>query len=209
MTEAAVTIDHSQLEALLREQEALLSAAELHGYLCGQLAVGRRLSRSEWLRQAADLGDFGRHPDQRAGDLLYTLYQQTLAALGSSDLDFQLLLADDDEPLAERLDGLGRWCQGFLTGFGLAGGDAADEETQEALRDIGAIAQVGADEEDTEQNDSDLFAVTEYVRLAVLHLFWQKSPTPPGQQSGSGPVSAPDPAPSVSPASLFQRNKLH
>lgn len=205
MTETPLPIDHAHLDNLLREQEALLSAAELHGYLCGQLAVGRRLSRGEWLRQASELGDFGRHPDEPTGDALYRLYGETLAALESSDLDFQLLLADDEEALTERLESLGRWCQGFLSGFGLAGGGDADAETQELLRDIGSIAQVRPDEEESEESDSDLFAVTEYVRMAVVNLFWQKSPGP----------AAPTPKPAAStapgsPASLFQRNRqLH
>lgn len=208
--------DFDRLSELLQELDALQSAAELHGFVTGQLAGGRRFSRSEWLQTVNDTANLGTHPDQKAGDGLYALYQQTLADLSNGELAFQPLLPADDAPLVRRVESLGQWCQGFLQGFGLAGGKTSgNDELAETLRDLAAIAQVGCDETDSEQSESDLFAVCEYVRLSAVDIFWQHNPgtrtetntpdagTDPGSIGGSAGETA------RSPASLFQRTKLH
>lgn len=203
MTESA-TIDFQRLSDLLGTHGALATASELHGHLTGQLVTGRRFSRGEWLRMATDQAEMQQTPSDPAGDDLYQLYQQTLTALSSGDLAFAPLLAPEEQSLAERLESLARWCQGFLSGFGLAGGGVPDDETAETLRDIAAVAQVRNDEEETEQNEGDLFAVSEYLRMAVLNLFLQNQPKQPS------PNTAPAASPSAaSPASLFKRGKLH
>lgn len=197
-------VDFDQLSELLRNYGALQSAAELHGFLVGQLACGQRLSRGEWLRTANEQADLSRNPDEVAGDRLYALYQQTLNALLGDELEFHPLLPPDEAPLLDRVEALGQWCQGFLLGFGLGGNTStSDAELAEALRDLAAIAQIGASEEDAAQDssESDLFSICEYVRLTAVDIFWQHHPD-----------SAPPPAPSKSapsPANLFQRNKLH
>jgi yecA family protein len=200
---AAPTFD--QLRTLLKNYGALQSAAELHGFLAGQLAAGKRFSRSEWLRAANEEADLSQNPDQLAGDSLYELYRATLGALQSGELVFHPLLPDDDEALAERVDGLGQWCQGFLTGFGLAGTQLKiDAELAEALRDFAAIAQVGADDEDDGQDnsESDLFSICEYVRLTAVEIFCKYNEASPP------PVATPS-ASANNPADLFKRKKLH
>lgn len=197
-------VDFEQLSELLRNYGALQSASELHGFLVGELATGVRLSRAEWLRTANEQADLSRNPDEVAGDLLYALYLQTLAALSGDELAFQLLLPDDESPLLDRVEALGQWCQGFLLGFGLAGKSTTDNaELAESLRDLAAIAQVGASEDEAAQDssESDLFAISEYVRLTVIDIFWQHhedAPPPPAHRPSAS-----------SPASLFQRGKLH
>ena len=217
-----------QIHDLLQNYGALQSAAELHGFLAGQLAAGRRLTRSEWLRAANEAADLSRNPDEVAGDSLYELYRSTLAALQSGELSFHPLLPDDDSALVERVECLGQWCQGFLAGFGMAGSRLPlDEEQADALRDLSAIAQVGAnDDGDDESSESDLFSICEYVRLTAVEIFSQhNSPgqhgaIQPGDSHGANaaPLAAAvaqalpgagEPKPG-SPADLFRRNKkLH
>lgn len=206
--------DFDRLSELLQELDALQSAAELHGFAAGQLAGGRRFSRSQWLVAANEAADLGAHPDQQTGDELYALYLQTLADLNGGELTFQPLLPADEAPLARRVEGLGQWCQGFLQGFGLAGGHTtSDAELAETLRDLAAIAQVASsDEADPEQSETDLFAVCEYVRLSAVDIFWQHNADVPGADApaaAAGPTGVDDDRPTSSPANLFQRNKLH
>lgn len=195
-----------QLHSLLKDYGALQSAAELHGFLSGQLAAGKRLSRSEWLRAANEEADLSRNPDEVAGDSLYDLYRTTLASLQSGELSFHPLLPDDDAALVDRVDGLGQWCQGFLAGFGMAGANLKlDAELAEALRDLSAIAQVGTDEDDTESSESDLFSICEYVRLTAVEIFSQcnaAADAPPATTAAT--ASQPS-----NPADLFKRKKLH
>jgi len=212
-------VDFDQLSALLRDFGALQSAAELHGLLVGYLAAGRRPSRSEWLRIANEQADLSRNPDEVAGDLLQALYQQTLTTLLGSELEFQLLLPDDDATLLERVNSLGQWAQGFLLGYGLAGNTTTDDaELVESLRDLAAIAQIAADDENEteDSSESDLFAICEYVRLTATDIFWRN------EEGTAAPINPTEPPPSPAPASptgsspstggpanLFRRNKLH
>ena len=131
--------------------------------------------------------------------------RQTLTALQSGELDFQLLLPEDDDSLLDRVDHLGRWCQGFLTGFGLAGSALKiDEELAEGLRDIAAIAQVGANEDDAalDSSENDFFSICEYVRLLAVEIFWNHNADAAPRSTQTAPTAA-------SPADLFKRNKLH
>ena len=207
---AAPTFD--QLRTLLQDYGALQSAAELHGFLAGQLAAGKRLSRSEWLRSANEEADLSQNPDEVAGDSLYELYRATLAALQSGELSFHPLLPNDDAALAERVEGLGQWCQGFLTGFGLAGAKLKiDADLAEALRDLAAIAQVGASDDDNAQDssESDLFSICEYVRLTAVEIFIEYNAAYAVPASAAASTLAPGAATSTSPADLFKRKKLH
>jgi hypothetical protein len=86
-------------------------------------------------------------------------------------MDFQLLLPDDDAPLAERAMALSQWCQGFLYGFGTGGAvprDRLSGEVEEVLRDLTHISQAsvetGADAEEEEQAYTEII---EYVRAGV------------------------------------------
>ena len=203
--ENSVSPDYSQLSDLLQNFGALLGAAELHGFLVGQLAAGKRLSRSEWLRAANEHADLSQSPDEVAGDRLYDFYRHTLTALQSGELEFQLLLPEDDDSLCDRVENLGQWCQGFLTGFGLAGSALKiDEELANALRDLSAIAQVGASEEEAalDSSESDLFSICEYVRLLAVEIFWNHN-------ADAAPKGNENKSTAASPADLFKRNKLH
>ncbi len=199
------SLDYVELSALLQNFGALLGAAELHGFLVGQLATGKRLSRSEWLRAANEQADLSQSPDEVAGDRLYDCYRHTLTALQSGELDFQLLLPEEEDSLCERVENLGHWCQGFLTGFGLAGSTLKiDEELAEGLRDLSAIAQVGASEDEAalESSENDFFSICEYVRLLAVEIFWNHSADAAPRARDTNPTAA-------SPADLFKRNKLH
>ena len=192
--------DHDQLDELLTRFGALQGAAELHGFLSGQLAGGKRLGRGEWLRAVSEQADLGELPDQASGDLLFALYRDTLRLLEAGEYEFQPLLPEDEQALGERVAALGSWCQGFLVGFGLAVGNAASGDIAETLQDFAAVANIGADDDD-EDGESDLFAVVEYIRMAAIDLFFQHQPqTPPPVVDNSA---------TTSPAGLFGRRQLH
>jgi yecA family protein len=196
---ATTAPDFDQLNDLLQRLGALQTAAELHGFATGQLAGGRRFSRAEWLRAATEQADLSQNPDEVEGDVLFTTCQQTLAALTRSDMSFQPLLPADDEALEDRVDALGQWCQGFLMGLGLAGVDMRDAELAEILRDLSAIAQIGSDgaDSDDENGENDFFAVSEYVRMSAIDIFWQFNRD--AEPEAATPATA----------GLFKRDTLH
>lgn len=75
-------------------------------------------------------------------------------------------------PLAQRTEALGQWCQGFLAGFGLTAREGSlTGEAEEVLQDMAAIAQVQGQLEDSEDGETDYMEVMEYLRVAPLLLF--------------------------------------
>ncbi len=162
---------------------ALNSPAELHGMLCGQLSGGARPGLAKWSQMALaflDLVDLDEKLiSAELRQAIAEMYSNTLLALEDEAMGFSLILPDDDTDMSQRLQALSQWCHGFLTGFGssgLSGEQSFSPESAEALRDFAAIVQIGTDEDDSDQSESDLFEVCEYVRLAAVNLFLEFSP---------------------------------
>lgn len=158
----------------VEEGVRVISPSELHGLISGHLAAGARLQPAMLLQACCELMDTEKLSRESSKALIVNLYNGTCAALESMDLEFQLILPDDDDEISARAESLGRWCQSFLSGFGLYGKhtDASlSSEAKETLNDLGQIAQISSDLEDLDENEADLMEVQEYVRMAVLMLF--------------------------------------
>lgn len=158
----------------VEEGVKVVSPAELHGLLTGHLAAGARLQPTVLLQTACELMDINSFAQESSKVALIDLYNASCSALESIDLEFEMLLPGDDDEISIRVEALGRWCQSFLSGFGLYGKhtDASlSAEAKETLNDLGQIAQISADLEDLDENENDLMEVQEYVRMAVLMLF--------------------------------------
>ncbi len=172
VTPAQVSFD--QLADLFLQQSVLFSPAELHGYLCGQLAAGVRLSLESWFQAAAQqLGlDDGPAAPLKAG--LSVLYQVSLGQMEQAGFDLQPLLPDDDSQLSQRVESLGLWCHGFLCGYTLAHGKPADqlsEDASDGIKDLSRIAQIAVDESAEEESEADFMEIQEYVRMVALLVF--------------------------------------
>ncbi len=165
-------LDWEEAGTVLAALDPWCSPAELQGLLCGAVcADGRGPSDDGWLELIhAHSGE-----DLAAGTDVTPLLefrQRVLAGLADDTLAFPLLLPGDDAPLAARLEALGLWCGGFLSGFGLGGGttDGLDEDAVSALEDMVAIAEVDPESDESEAAEGQFLEVSEYVRMAVLML---------------------------------------
>ncbi|GFM66163.1 MULTISPECIES: YecA/YgfB family protein [Pseudomonas] len=151
-----------------------VSPAELHGLLLGRSCAGAGFDSEGWFADASVLLET--EPEDNVRQALIGLQEMVKGELTSDDMTVVLLLPGDDEPLAERAAALGQWCQGFLSGFGLAVGDAVlSIEATEVLQDLAAIAQVQDALEESEDGESDYMEVMEYLRVAPLLLFTECS----------------------------------
>lgn len=151
-----------------------LSPSELHGLFSGHLAAGARLKEEALLKSASELMDVNSITQENSKVVLLDMYHASCGQLEGMDLDFELVLPDDDHEITHRAEALGFWCQGFLCGFGLYGKhtDASlSDESKETLNDLGQIAQISSEVDDAESNEADLMEVQEYLRMAVLMLF--------------------------------------
>jgi uncharacterized protein YgfB (UPF0149 family) len=75
--------------------------ADSHGLLCGLICAAGFADPQRWLPEVFD--DFNPRDaaQARAYQCLQSVYEHTLASLHSEDLDFELLIPDDEAPLAE------------------------------------------------------------------------------------------------------------
>src|SRR6185312_10512892 len=101
---------YNEIQRVLTDERSMTDAAEAHGTLAGCLcaAIGYRFE--DWLLEIL--------PEGRAQPLaaasLRELYRETAGALEASEMEFDLLLPEDEASLDARTVALGQWCQGFL-----------------------------------------------------------------------------------------------
>lgn len=158
---------HADVELAIRDGELGVSAAELHGGLCGWLAGGGALDG--WLaRVLADPAQ----AEPPSGGALDQLARVTAARFEDRDFGLDLLLPETDASLQVRSDGLFDWCRGFLGGFGLSAGKSPplSEESAEALQDLARLAAATGQEEGDEEDEQALVEIEEFVRVAALLL---------------------------------------
>lgn len=182
--------DYVELQASLASGDDEDRPAEAHGTLCGLLCAGSGDLPHAWIRNTlADVGETD-SPAPGAGDALEAVYESTVEAITGEEMAFQLLLPDDDRPLAGRARALASWCQGFLYGLavrGLKPVEELPEELREILTDMAEISRAAFTVEETEEQGEEAYAeLVEYVRVAVQLFF--DSCVPPDPE----PVRPPD-----------------
>jgi hypothetical protein len=144
-------------------------AAEAHGCLCGALCARREYGYGEWLEELL--------PDEsvRDGRPLAELQASSVAMLADGDMGFQPLLPDDEQPLAERVEALSAWCQGFLYGFGAAGTAnraALPQDVAEVLADFAQIAHAGGVGSEALEVEEESYAeLVEFLRVGVQLIY--------------------------------------
>lgn len=159
---------------LLTNAGSTISPAELHGTLVGRSSAGAGFDIDPWLAEGSEL--LGIPLDDSLRLALTGLQEMVRNELCGKDMTLVLLLPDDQVSLSERVQALGQWCQGFLTGFGLtAREEALSGEAMEVLQDISAIAQIQSSLDDSEESENDYMEVTEYLRVAPMLLFTECS----------------------------------
>jgi uncharacterized protein YgfB (UPF0149 family) len=157
-----------EVARVLQTLQSSVAAAESHGCLCGALCTMQQYPVETWLEELVPDAE-SEQGDERAP--LRLLFADTLRALRGDEMEFQLLLPDDDDPLVERAAALSQWCQGFLYGFGTGQPVARGEltsEVEEVLRDLTHISQASVDTgADGEEEERAYAEIVEYVRAGV------------------------------------------
>jgi uncharacterized protein len=138
-----------------------LSESLLHGAVCGLLCGAPEEPFASQRRALTDLLDDASRMDE---DELDRFIEFAADDLASPELTFEPLLPGDEFAMSDRVEGLGQWCDGFLTAFEESGGEL-DDDAADALEDIERIAEVDGDDEDDE---FDFFSVAEHLKVAVL-----------------------------------------
>ncbi len=161
---------YPSLTEALEQYQIALTAAEMHGLICGLLCGGNR--DASWQTLLIELTNEGLALPYALNTLLKQAYEASRQALEDNNFMFQLMMPDSDSStLFERADALAGWVNHFLLGLGMMQPELArmKDEVGEAIADLRNIAQLGYDEhEDQEVMAQSLEEVLEYVRVAAL-----------------------------------------
>lgn len=184
-------IEFDELSDLCLRHRCFQSPSLFHGVLAGQLCGQERFPREHWLVLFSQL--LGNESTQLEGedkDLALGLLDQTLEQLSASGLDFEPLLPDELYELEERFVSLVKWTQGFLKSLTAAKLDERElsTEAQEGLQDLERL--VALDKENLpadENNEKDLTAITEFVRMVAMLLYTELHPGSPQVEKAAQP----------------------
>lgn len=169
-------IDYQQLTQTLERLQIAADAAECQGAMSAVICLTGEDGLAGWLPAhfpEIELGVAeGNALASEAKQIIVDLYQSTLGQLGQGNLDYALLMPDDEDSLQVRTDALGHWCQGFLLGMrysGVADPEQFTGELAEILDDIREISQVSsAGLENTEEEEQSYMELVEYLRVGVM-----------------------------------------
>ena len=155
--------------------------AELHATLCGILCAGGSVESDDWLEQLFPSYNPNDLLHEEAMLMLLPLQTQCVQQLNDTNFSFELLLPPDEEPMEARLQALGDWCQGFMTGLAMGGLKSMDDipdEAGEFARDMVEIARAGTsyDLDDEDEDENALTELIEYVRVGVLLVYEEMQP---------------------------------
>lgn len=184
--------DHDVLETALAEVDAEIGAAEAQGLLAGMLSAAGEVEAARWIAQVLAGTEPKGDAARRCLEALAAVYEATHKGMDDSNLEFQLLVPDDAEPVGRRAEALGAWAHGFIYGLGVAG--IADEsqlpkEVSEIIGHLGEVSHAASD--DSGDDDEAAYAeLLEFVRTGALlvreHLQPRRRdrpvPVPDGQQ---------------------------
>ncbi len=167
-------LDYDTVAETLAEAAVPLSPAEADGLVTALACRGQ----SDPQEAVAALGGPNDLPDFL--DYVSAACAQRAAALASGDLAFAPLLPDEELPAVQRSRALTQWCQGFVTGFALGGGNTDSgqytEIVDEALADIRDIASASGT-----ASEADLIEIIEYLRVAIQLIYEEAAD--PGSES--------------------------
>jgi uncharacterized protein len=182
-----ISPDYSHLQQLLAQERSLADAAEAHGMLAGCLCAASGYGCEDWLKEILPEGQAT--PEAQAS--LQQLYAASADALLRPDMEFELLLPADTQPIEVRTAALAQWCQGFLYGLGSGAIPDASKlpgDAGELVRDFVEITRAGVDAEQGEESNENAYAeLVEFVRVGVQLLFEELA----GARRPPAPAAAP------------------
>jgi len=176
--------DFDVLDTLLVRVEAEAYAAEVHGFVCGQICVTGHADEALWT-EFLDVQGEDDALTQSCYSEVAQLISETLAQMHSAEFGLQLLLPEDAMPMPIRIEALSNWCHGFLNGYGVSERQTAlspTEECNEVLEDFTKICRLGIDDEGTEDEQS-FMELAEYVRMGAILIFEELQPAFEGSEA--------------------------
>jgi len=185
-----LSINCEEVEQALQMLDAEINASEIHGTLSAMLCADSASTGDNWFQPL--LPDFNSSDllQKEAAHILGRLRDETRQLLNDPECEYQLLLPEDNAGVTSRTTALSDWCQGFIMGLmmcGLKDIHKMPENSAEVTSDIMEISRASSGYEmtDSEEDESALEELIEYVRVGVLLINEELNPqtTPPSSST--------------------------
>ncbi|SHI22854.1 UPF0149 family protein [Ferrimonas marina] len=159
----------NKLQAALDKDEIAVLPAEVHGVLTGLVCGGVAVDGKAWLRPFLELVNDGEPMSDNLTAIVRELYVDVVNTLVDPEMRFSPLLADEDDPLSDRLEAFINWTQSFLTGLAMVQPalDSASAEVKELIDDLTQFTQVELEVEENDENEEGFAALVEHTRIAA------------------------------------------
>lgn len=172
-------IHYSQVNELCLSYFPDLSASQLSGMLHGLVSHGFVPEHDRWQQQLAEFLNSGDRIAQEAIGELEQLLAFTQKDYQVDSFSIDLIVPEDDFPLAQRLAGLADWAQGFMTGYGLIKQkNKLTGDAEEAMQDLSQIAQLDSETEENEELEAAYMTICEHVKMSAQIIFMANQPEP-------------------------------
>lgn len=178
-------MDYLGMESLLSRADCTYSAAEIHGVACGLLVINMNTDTEAWLKQVFPERDTQNILQNEIAAELNTVFKTIRTQMQDSNLEFEVLLPSDEDSLADRVDAMQEWTQGFLLGISLAGLKEFNEmpgDSHEILMHLMEIGQESEFDLGQEDESEDAYVeIVEFLRMGVLLIAEEMQPVETSQ----------------------------
>lgn len=178
-------MNFQELDEVLAPYAELESPSFIQGMLMGLICVDNDIQEAVWLKKLIEEAQI-KTVKERFLKQLHSLFLETNKGMNGSGFELNLCLPEDDNAITKAAM-LGQLCEGILYGIGLAGGlneteHSLSEEVREIVNDFGEIARIDflslkESGQETEEVENDLTQLEEFIKVGVLMLNEELSPT--------------------------------
>ncbi len=174
--------DYLRGEQLLSALGDAGSFAECQGALAGLICTRGSVTLETWLEHMnGNVGIRFLQTDEK--QLLQRILDQTTAQFEQSEKEFQPVLPDDQQPIAQRIQAIMDWASGMLFAIGLQDENRIprlSETAREFVEDLVDITNIDIDTiEDDEESEIAYTDIVEYVRVGTALLYEDFARLPP------------------------------
>lgn len=173
-------MDFDQINDALEPYQELESPSFLQGMLLGLMSGDSEIKEGAWIKRILTEADI-KSVKESFLTILHEMYLDADKMLNGSGFELELMLPDEDVPVANRAYLLGQLCEGFLYGMGIVNKDKDNlrGDVLELVKDFGSIAAIDVENlegEDDEQEEEDLMQLIEFVKVGVMTINEELNP---------------------------------
>jgi len=177
-------VDYTETESLLMRTNCQYTPAEVQGVACGMLAINLNSDVILWVKHIFDDFDEQNVLHQDIKNELKTFWEAVKSEMLDSSLAFGLLLPDDDEGLADRVDAMQEWAEGFLMGIALAGVQDLKQLPADSKELVGDFLSISKEKQldmsEEEESEEAYLQIVEYLRMGAIVIMDECQPKDEG-----------------------------